>query len=189
MSRPFSEKPVAKFFARTIPEPNTGCLLWTGYGNKKGYGITRFWPSGDRLAHRVAWFIAHGPVPEGLLVLHRCDTPACVNVEHLFVGTPRENNDDRDAKGRWRVVGQPGERNGMAKISDADAERVFPLYLSGKTQWQIGEILGVSQTQIGNILRGKERRHLRAKYAGVQLKRNWSGAPMGQHAKKSQRAV
>lgn len=99
---------VATRFARhTIPEPNTGCLLWTGGAAPGGYGAFPIRkrlpgdPVGGR-AHRVAWEMAHGPIPDGLFVCHRCDTPACVNVDHLFLGTPLDNMRDCIAKGRKR---------------------------------------------------------------------------------------
>lgn len=84
---------------RAIPEPNTGCLLWEGYRNRDGYGQVRnsgkIW-----LAHRYAWTQARGVIPPGLLVLHRCDTPSCVNVDHLFLGTHTDNMRDMASKSR-----------------------------------------------------------------------------------------
>jgi hypothetical protein len=58
--------------------------------------------TGNRLAHRVAWEKVHGPIPQGMQVLHRCDTPLCVNVEHLFLGTNADNQRDKASKGRVR---------------------------------------------------------------------------------------
>jgi len=71
-------------------------MLWRdrqGYGRKKVGSRTV-------LAHRHAWELANGLVPEGLCVLHRCDNPPCINPDHLFLGTRADNNADRDAKGR-----------------------------------------------------------------------------------------
>ena len=59
--------------------------------------------SGNRKAHRVQWEKFRGPVPEGMQVLHTCDTPGCINIEHLFLGTARDNMQDMSAKGRmWK---------------------------------------------------------------------------------------
>lgn len=81
-----------------IPEPNTGCWLWTGT-SRNGYG--RFiWDGNAYTAHRVAYQILKGPVPPHLMVLHRCDTPACINPDHLFLGTQSDNMRDASRKGR-----------------------------------------------------------------------------------------
>jgi hypothetical protein len=84
----------------SIPEPNSGCLLWFG-GQALGYGLLK--KEGTRKmvkAHRVAWELDNGPVPEGLFVLHRCDTRCCINTDHLFLGTLSDNMRDCVAKGR-----------------------------------------------------------------------------------------
>ena len=76
----------------TIPEPNTGCLLWLGWLNKDGYGMVR--PPGTRqamLAHRWTWIETFGPIPEGLTVDHRCRMRSCVEVRHLQLVTAVEN--------------------------------------------------------------------------------------------------
>lgn len=98
---------LVRFQRHVIPEPMTGCLLWMAKVNGDGYGVTRNsaaavrdgWPD-FLLAHRVAWELEHGPIPNGMLVCHRCDTPPCANHEHLFLGTPADNTRDRDQKGR-----------------------------------------------------------------------------------------
>lgn len=106
----YKRKPVGeRFFAQTTPEPMSGCLLWMGAGDHLGYG--RF---GQRskvsLSHRVAWELSRGAIPDGLCVCHKCDNPSCVNVEHLFLGTQRENLADRDRKGRLWVGGKSKRR-------------------------------------------------------------------------------
>lgn len=91
-----------RFEERTCPEPNSGCLLWIGRVNHAGYGGIDVTVDGeDRpiLAHRVAFFLRHGRWPSRL-VLHKCDTPACVNADHLFEGTSKDNAADKVAKGR-----------------------------------------------------------------------------------------
>ena len=88
------------------PEPMTGCHLWIGGADPDGYGvISRQGRRGKQeRAHRVAYELFVGPIPDGICVLHRCDTPACVNPEHLFLGTNLDNVRDRDAKGRGRYA-------------------------------------------------------------------------------------
>lgn len=91
------------------------CLIWTGSGRGlAGHGQIR--SGGEAMAtHRAAWLLAKGPIPEGMHVLHRCDTPRCVNVEHLFLGTHKENMADRHVKGRDAI--HRGEDNGQAKLT------------------------------------------------------------------------
>jgi hypothetical protein len=75
------------------------CWEWLRYTNVDGYGRLR-WNEKYIGAHRVAWEKANGPIPGGMHVLHRCDNPPCVNPSHLFLGTNKDNMDDRDSKGR-----------------------------------------------------------------------------------------
>ena len=84
------------------------CWIWTA---RRDYGYGRFWLDGHLLrVHRVAWELHHGFIPIGLCVLHRCDNRQCVNVEHLFLGTPADNAADMMSKGRH--VAPCGDRNG-----------------------------------------------------------------------------
>lgn len=90
---------------RVSPEPNTGCWLWTYRINEWGYGF--FSTGSDKTktrkkfyAHRYSYELFKGPIPKGLLVCHSCDTPACVNPDHLWVGTDADNNKDCTSKGR-----------------------------------------------------------------------------------------
>lgn len=89
------------------------CWLWTGATDEKGYGkLNRgeqaFGQAGGpiAMAHRVAWELTYGPIPDGLNALHKCDTPPCVRPDHLFLGTLAENNDDMWTKGRARPQGR-----------------------------------------------------------------------------------
>lgn len=81
-----------------IPEPNSGCFLWVGGGNEH-YGYARY-RGRQMTAHRVAWEIAYGSIPPGLMALHKCDNGFCVNHRHLFLGTQLDNVRDMIAKGR-----------------------------------------------------------------------------------------
>ena len=95
--RPLAER----FIEKVEPEPNTGCFLWAGGQNGRGYGsIGKGGRERGLLAHRVSWEITHGMIPAGLSVLHRCDVTWCVNPAHLFLGTALDNAMDCSRKGR-----------------------------------------------------------------------------------------
>jgi hypothetical protein len=102
-----------RLLAKTVQQGE--CLLWTGHTTGNGYGGIKH--RGRTLrAHRVSYELHTGPIPAGMEVLHRCDVPACVNPEHLFLGTHADNMKDKSAKGR--VARNFGEANGRAKLTD-----------------------------------------------------------------------
>lgn len=99
--------PSERLDAYTIPEPNSGCWIWTEKQNTKGYGVFRICKSKRMYAHRFRWELENGPIPKGLLICHKCDNPACSNPQHLFLGTYRDNFKDSVNKGRRQVI-SPG---------------------------------------------------------------------------------
>lgn len=134
--------------------PNA-CHLWTAGKDRVGYG--KFWARGcSARAHRVAYSIAHGVVPPTTYVCHRCDTPACVNPEHLFAGTPLDNMRDKMAKGRLRVPF--GYANGRAKLTRADVVEVRRLAGIGVFQYEIARRFGITQSGVSRIVTGDVRR-------------------------------
>src|SRR5689334_23323156 len=87
------------FEERHIPEPMSGCWLWTGTCNDRGYGIIQL-KEFDGYAHRFAFAFWKGAIPQGAHVCHKCDTPCCVNPDHLFLGSAADNMQDCVRKGR-----------------------------------------------------------------------------------------
>lgn len=91
-----------RFAALYIPEPNSGCWLWTGAENGKGYGEIAKSRSKPITSHRASWMINRGEIPRGKLVLHTCDNRLCVNPDHLYIGTYIDNRADMLSRGRWK---------------------------------------------------------------------------------------
>ncbi len=92
-------RPVQERFESKYIKDLSGCWLWQAGKDSNGYGKLQI--SGKSTgAHRISWELTNGPVPEGMLVLHTCDTPNCVNSNHLFIGTNTDNMRDKVSKGR-----------------------------------------------------------------------------------------
>lgn len=89
-----------------MPVPEAGCWIWLGWKSAAGYGGVRSHGKSFSSAHRYFYTHLVGPIPDGMLVLHKCDTPICVNPDHLFLGDHLANNEDMWLKGRAFRAGQ-----------------------------------------------------------------------------------
>lgn len=129
-------------------DETSGCTLWTGsvWG---GYGV--FKHKGASLkAHRVAYELAHGELPAGMVVCHRCDQPLCINPDHLFIGTQKENIQDMVHKGRG--PNRHGARNGRAVLTEDDVRYIRQ---STETQASMAVRFGVTQAVISKAKLGQ----------------------------------
>lgn len=107
--------------------------------------------------HRVSYELAHGPIPEGLGVLHRCDNPACVRPEHLFLGDQEANMGDCSSKGRTTI----GERSASAKLTEADVLTIRACYAAGGvSQGALAREYGLCQATVSELLRRLTWRHV-----------------------------
>jgi len=136
-----------KFYGAPEKDAN-GCVLWLGARGRGGYGICG-WNKKVWSAHRLAWINAHGPIPEGMHVLHTCDVRNCINPEHLWLGTNADNIADKQKKGRAQRL--RGELNGNAKLTATQANKIRT---DNRLLREIAAEYGVSETVISGIRRG-----------------------------------
>ena len=131
-----------------------GCWLWTGgtRPNNKGMPYPRHWTDDLKSigAHRFAYELVHGEIPKGMYVCHKCDTPLCVNPDHLFVGTHHDNMRDMVQKKR-SFIGRGENKIGLSKLTNQQAQQIRLMQIS---QSKIAALFGVSQSTIGRIKRG-----------------------------------
>jgi hypothetical protein len=151
-------KAIAERFASKHTRPEVGCWIWQAATNGR-YGLIS---SGGKMlkAHRAAYQMHRGPIPDGMVVMHACDNPLCVNPDHLSLGTQLDNIRDRDRKGRQVPNHPAGELNGMRKLSDADVLSIRRLRQKGLTMAAIADRFGVSRSNISFIIAGKRWPHI-----------------------------
>jgi hypothetical protein len=149
--------PPEERFWRQVEKTET-CWLWTG-GKRGQYGRFQIGGAGSPQmgAHRYSYELHHGPIPAGYFVMHACDTPACVNPDHLRAGTPAENSQDRELKGRSRRIGPQGAANPNVKLSEAVVRMIRS---SPLTNAELSRKLGVSPNTVRGVRIGRTWTHL-----------------------------
>jgi len=146
--------PVAERFWAKVDRASSedGCWLWTAAMTPKGYGAFRDPSRRQRvLAHRFSWELTYGAVPIGLCVCHRCDTPACVNPNHLFIGTIADNAADMAAKGRAVSPRLKGSQHANAKLTESSVGMIRRLSDRGMSASRLASQFGVSRRCIRMI--------------------------------------
>lgn len=125
------------------------CWEWIGGKTDRGYGHLR--RDGIRiLAHRFSWELVHGPIPDDLCVLHRCDNPSCVRPDHLFLGTRLDNMADMVKKGR-HVTATPG-KSYACKLTIAQVIEIRKLSADGVRTVALTRIYGVDRATVWKIV-------------------------------------
>lgn len=148
--------PVARICGVSMDKP---CKIWTGYKSESGYG--KRWVKVDpfgrwtkpRLVrvHRDEWEKVHGPIPDGMKLLHKCDVRACYEIEHLYLGTQKDNVSDMDERGRRVRVGHRGSAHPKARLTP---DQVAEILVSSGTQREIAERYGIKAPAVWKIKHG-----------------------------------
>jgi hypothetical protein len=144
-------------------EDNGGCWVWIGSIANTGYGAFYIYENGNKIqisAHQYSWQLANNfklSKDSEHFICHKCDHPYCVNPNHLFLGTAKENSADMIAKNRQAK----GEENGQSKLTDPDVINIRELFQAGGvTQTQLSLQFGVSKTTISDVIRRKVWKHI-----------------------------
>lgn len=143
-----------RFWAKAVR--SGGCLVWTGPGKGNGYGTTHFRGS-VMSAHRAAYILSKGPIPEGMNVCHSCDNRACVNPDHLWLGTQSENLMDMVQKGRQVLSPMRGEGHPKAKLT---ATQAIEICRSPESPSVLARRYGVSRALIREVRLGNAWAHV-----------------------------
>ena len=139
------------------------CWMWRGAIFASGYGRVRG-REGKTIAtwraHRLAYELTFGPIPDGLCVCHKCDVPACVNPAHLFLGTPAENVNDCIRKGRRRPSRAPrpimcGTRNPAARLTENQVVDIRQAHAEGGSYRTLSKVFGVCVSSVANVVKGR----------------------------------
>lgn len=138
-----------RFWDKVSVEPNTGCWLWLAQIDKDGYGKFKLNSRTLVAAHRVSYGGLVAPIPDGCFVCHKCDNPPCVNPDHLFVGTVKDNVRDMFSKGR-------GKRNPPTKITATDAASIRKDFAGGAMKADLTNQFGISRAHLNGILAGRK---------------------------------
>ena len=143
-----------RFFDKVEMIPFHSCWEWTASKTSFGYGRMGT-DCGNYKAHRLSWELHNGPIPAGLYVCHKCDNPACVRPEHLFLGTPKDNVLDRNTKGRHNMP--CGLKHYRAKLTEQD---IINIRSDSGSNRQLAERYGVSHHNIMFIRKRKTWKHI-----------------------------
>jgi hypothetical protein len=142
-------------------EKKDGCWIWRGGLNSMGYGQFHIGNGKMALCHRLSWVVHRGPIDGDLCILHKCDNPKCVNPDHLFIGTMKDNMQDKANK--KRNLKNIGEYSCQHKLTDCEATEIRKLYKRATRNFNIQSLAkkyNIGQTTVWEILNGRAWKHL-----------------------------
>jgi hypothetical protein len=141
------------------------CWEWVGALNNRGYGLITSSHTGKRklyLVHRISYMVYYGPIPDGMLVCHKCDNRKCFNPKHFFLGTHADNMRDCANKGRVKFVIKHGEDNPRALFSEATVREIVMSYANEDvTQAELGKRYGTTKAVIQSVISRRNWKHLK----------------------------
>jgi hypothetical protein len=144
-----------KLLAHSLRECSTNCLIWQRAKVSGGYAQLKY-EQKNVAVHRFVWQLFNGPIPETLVVRHSCHIRACINIEHLSIGTSADNNHDTVQAGRQAK----GSKNGKTKLSEEAIIDIRQRLNAGNTLANIGALYGVTSVTIYKIKSGRTWRHV-----------------------------
>lgn len=156
-----------RFWAKVDKQPG-GCWLWTAGTNPRGYGTFNV-RGRMTVASRYSFVMAHGPIPEGQMVRHTCDTPACVRPAHLVAGTHADNMKDMSSRGR----ACRGEDNERSVLTEQDVTHILTRLAAGDYGKDIAKDFGVTAANITAIRLGKTWAHI-PRPPGIESYAGWA---------------
>ena len=157
-----------RFWEKVAKGGPDDCWPFTGARSPKGYGVLNRSSHGEGFAHRRALGLSGVEVPPQLCVLHSCDNPACCNPAHLSLGDRAENN--RQMVERGRRASFAGSHNNNAKLTAEDVRAIRRLAAGGAAKRSLGRQFGISEVQVGRIVRGERWREIPAEQIEAWIK-------------------
>jgi HNH endonuclease len=159
LSEPWRRHLIAAILSERSHRVGSGCIEWTRARTAGGYG--RFYLKGlQAYSHRIAWIVKHGRIPAGMCVCHKCDNPPCLNPDHLFLGTHKDNIRDASRKGLLPGNRTMGSAKPQAKLNEHSVALIRELRLRGASVAGLSTQFNISKSQMRRVVNGYSWKHV-----------------------------